>query len=66
MVRSKTDQLIADGLSKLGYTTIMPNQRKVVEAYMKKKDVSLEVENHCVLRLRILFVTRNKVQVILQ
>ena len=39
MELSKTDQLISDGLSKLGYTTIRLNQRKVVEAYMKKKDV---------------------------
>ena len=39
MEQSKTDKLISDGLSKLGYVTIRPNQRKVVEAYMKNKDV---------------------------
>ena len=34
MEQSKTDQLISDELSKLGYTTIRPNQRKAVEAYI--------------------------------
>lgn len=41
MEESNIDQLISYGLSKLGYTNIRLNQKKVVEAYLRKKDVFL-------------------------